>query len=122
MQHIGVSPQDLRWALGIVASRGYGGDQRPGLIPFIDLFNHDKRASPFYLQMLQVEVDETEGQGGESGRPFYTVWSTCEGQPKALEAGEEVYVDYKMGGMTPVDVFLSHGFIPPEMRSSIAMK
>mmetsp|Transcript_23858 Transcript_23858/g.66173 ORF Transcript_23858/g.66173 Transcript_23858/m.66173 type:complete len:354 (-) Transcript_23858:707-1768(-) len=118
-QHVGISQEELTWALGIVTSRGYGGDQRPCLIPFIDLFNHDARAPPFLLQTLEVEMDgDGDSEASESGRPttrnFYTVWATSSGKPRQLGAGDEVYVDYSIGAVSPLDIFLSHGFLPPE--------
>eukprot|EP00191_Tetraselmis_sp_GSL018_P015983 CAMPEP_0177579070 /NCGR_PEP_ID=MMETSP0419_2-20121207/735_1 /TAXON_ID=582737 /ORGANISM="Tetraselmis sp., Strain GSL018" /LENGTH=275 /DNA_ID=CAMNT_0019067655 /DNA_START=550 /DNA_END=1376 /DNA_ORIENTATION=+ len=107
-QYIGLTAGDLRWALGIVASRVYGGSASPCLIPFVDLFNHDSRAAPFSREMLKVEFEDLEtGEPRTSVEEYYTVWSRRDGHPKALAAGEEVYVDYALGGMSALDVFLS---------------
>mmetsp|Transcript_30028 Transcript_30028/g.75662 ORF Transcript_30028/g.75662 Transcript_30028/m.75662 type:complete len:220 (+) Transcript_30028:655-1314(+) len=110
-EHIGVELHDLQWALGIVTSRGYGGDLKPSLIPFIDLFNHHSEALPFQSQMLQVA--SADGNGEEDTQ-FFTVWASWKDMPRCLEIGDELYVDYLMHDMTPLEAFVCHGFVPTE--------
>eukprot|EP00241_Pyramimonas_parkeae_P012851 CAMPEP_0114228826 /NCGR_PEP_ID=MMETSP0058-20121206/2564_1 /TAXON_ID=36894 /ORGANISM="Pyramimonas parkeae, CCMP726" /LENGTH=301 /DNA_ID=CAMNT_0001339827 /DNA_START=310 /DNA_END=1216 /DNA_ORIENTATION=- len=103
-EHLRVSPDDIMWAIGIVSSRGYGGELRPGLVPYIDMVNHNVRASSF---IWTEENDDAQA--------VFAVWSAWDDKPRPLKAGEELYVDYKMGGLSPLDVFLSHGFVPDEL-------
>jgi hypothetical protein len=125
-----IERDDLKWALGILTSRGYGGDAKPSLIPFIDLINHRCEALPFLRQLLEVHSDSADSAAAESESAalssaeeevasFFTVWASWGGEPRALEVGEEVYVDYLMGGMSASEAFISHGFIPPEKLDKV---
>lgn len=108
--YLGITPEDILWAIGMMTSRGYGRDYSPGLIPYIDMVNHRATNMPFLFKEDPLE----QSQG------CYTVWSfDREGkQPRALSVGEELYVNYIMDDLTAFDAFCSHGFVPEEYLSS----
>ncbi|EFJ52359.1 hypothetical protein VOLCADRAFT_116001 [Volvox carteri f. nagariensis] len=101
-----LSVDDVTWALGQVFSRSFGRDPDIALAPYIDLCNHRQgapRADGF--------VDELDGLS------YAFVKSSSFGEPRALGAGDEVYVSYVEAGCDPLAAFLNLGFVPPEMLS-----
>eukprot|EP00959_Pyramimonas_sp_CCMP1952_P337205 7061498-Pyramimonas_sp.AAC.1 len=103
-EYLGITPDDVIWGIGIMSSRGYGGELRPGLVPYIDMVNHNARSTPFIW--TDANLDQ---------QALYAVWSVWDDEPRPLQAGDEVYVDYKFEGLGPLDAFMSHGFVPQEM-------
>jgi len=103
-EYLDITPDDVKWGIGIMSSRGYGGELRPGLVPYIDMVNHNARSTPFIW--TDANLDQ---------QALYAVWSTWDTEPRPLKAGDEVYVDYKFESLGPLDAFMSHGFVPQEM-------
>jgi hypothetical protein len=115
----GVEPVDnIRWALCQVASRATAGSEQHGalrLIPILDLINHDANAAEF-IELTGKErytdgafVETTEDDSGT-----FVVRSLRHGRRKALQKGQELMVNYNVPEYSPLDWFVSLGFVPPE--------
>lgn len=102
----GIEPPLLRWALGQVVSRAFGGQEQLGLAPFIDLCNHQADFLP-----------PSGGKDAETGEDAALVHL-----PRDLAAGEEVFISYiareapeASRARAALDAFLNFGFVPPEL-------
>jgi hypothetical protein len=113
------SIENLRWALCQVSSRATAGSKRHGalrLIPMVDLINHDAEAGSF------VELSGTERMGhstvpnvmSEDDSGTIVVRSLRNGRLRPLRQGQELLVNYNVPYYTPLDWFVSAGFIPRE--------
>eukprot|EP01023_Acetabularia_acetabulum_P010566 TRINITY_DN14809_c0_g1_i1.p1 TRINITY_DN14809_c0_g1~~TRINITY_DN14809_c0_g1_i1.p1 ORF type:complete len:221 (-),score=34.84 TRINITY_DN14809_c0_g1_i1:158-820(-) len=104
-----VQPHDIKWALGHVMSRGISPMQniddklqfssgKMEMIPYIDLINHhDEAALPI-------------GRGDD-----VAVFSVVGGSPKALTAGEELFIQYICGN-SALETFVKLGFVPNKFK------
>lgn len=112
----GVSPfATLQWALCQVASRATAGSEHYGnlrLIPMVDLINHDVNAGGFE-ELNGHEHDKFLGMK-ESDSGAFIVRSIRLGRRKPLKKGQELLVNYNVPDYSPLDWFISLGFVPPE--------
>jgi hypothetical protein len=116
----GVTALDnIQWALCQVVSRGVGGSQKHGalrMIPILDMVNHDAMAGGFVeltgKERLELGdfVDATEDH--HSG--MFVLRSLRHGRRKALRKGQELLANYNVPHYSPLDWFVSLGFVPPE--------
>ena len=115
----GVSAQEnIQWALCQVASRGTGGSQKHGalrMVPILDMVNHDASAGGF-VELTGKErfengdfVEATEDDSGT-----FVIRSLRHGRRKALRKGQELLANYNVPHYSPLDWFVSLGFVPPE--------
>ena len=120
----GVTPDDLRWAMGIVSSRAMGGAASPTLVPLLDLVNHNAMRHPFtghdgYADAIRKRSDI--GEMGEmsisdaqsSATDDWAFWSYDKSGATAvpLQGGEELLACYT-DEYSPLDWFLNLGFLP----------
>jgi hypothetical protein len=111
--------ENIQWALCQVISRGVGGSQKHGalrMIPILDMVNHDAMAGGFVeltgKERLELGdfVDATEDH--HSG--MFVLRSLRHGRRKALRKGQELLANYNVPHYSPLDWFVSLGFVPPE--------
>ena len=111
--------QNIEWALCQVASRGIAGSQKHGslrMIPLIDMINHDANAGGF----VELTGKERLKNGDfldaltEEDSGTFVIRSLRYGRRKALRAGQELLANYNVPHYTPLDWFVSSGFVPPE--------
>jgi hypothetical protein len=109
---------NLHWALCQVASRATGGSQKHGslrMIPLLDLVNHDVNAGGFVELTGKESLDKGDFVNAtkeDSGA--FVVRSLRHGRRKALKKGQELLVNYNIPHYSPLDWFVSLGFVPPE--------
>jgi hypothetical protein len=112
------SLENIQWSLCQVASRATAGSEKHGslrMVPVLDLINHDADAGGF-VELSGKErlehgdfVDSTEDDSGT-----IVVRSLRHGRRKPLREGQELLVNYNVPYYTPLDWFVSLGFVPPE--------
>jgi len=108
----------MQWALCQVASRATAGSDAYGalrLVPMVDMVNHDVNAGGF----VELSGKERLSKGGmidaqESDSGAFVVRSTRHGRRRPLKKGQELLVNYNVPNYSPLDWFLSLGFVPPE--------
>lgn len=112
------SSQNIEWALCQVASRATAGSEKHGslrLVPLIDLINHDANAGGF-IELTGKERlkdgDFVEATEEESGT--FVVRSRRHGRRRPLRLGQELLANYNVPHYSPLDWFVSLGFVPPE--------
>mmetsp|Transcript_11121 Transcript_11121/g.20811 ORF Transcript_11121/g.20811 Transcript_11121/m.20811 type:complete len:477 (+) Transcript_11121:51-1481(+) len=113
----------LHWSFCQVASRATAGSDRFGalrLVPMADMVNHYVDAGGFWeilsredkntrLPQNEYLVDET---GKDAGT--FVVRSLRLGRRNPLMKGQELLVNYNVPQYSPLDWFISMGFVPPE--------
>ncbi len=115
----GMTPfESIQWALCNVASRATAAADKYGalrLVPMLDMINHDVVAGGFE-ELGGAErlsrgnyVDATEEDSGT-----FIVRSLRHGRRKPLRKGQELLVNYNVPNYSPLDWFVSLGFVPPE--------
>lgn len=111
--------ENIEWALCQVASRAIAGSQKHGslrLIPLVDLINHDNSAAGF----VELTGKEKLYNGDfvdsilEDDSGAFVVRSRRHGRRKALKVGQELLINYNVPHYSPLDWFVSVGFVPPE--------
>jgi hypothetical protein len=112
------SLDNIKWALCHVSSRAIAGFEKHGvlrLVPLVDLINHDVNAAG-YIEVTGKErihkgdyVDAREDLSGA-----IAVRSMRLGRRKPLRVGQELLVNYNVPSYSPLDWFVSMGFVPPE--------
>ena len=109
---------NIQWALCHVASRAIAGHERHGslrLVPVVDLINHDAAAGAF-IELTGKERrhrgDILDAMEEESGT--FVVRSMRHGRWKPLKQGQELLANYNVPHYTPLDWFVSLGFVPYE--------
>jgi hypothetical protein len=112
---------NIAWALCQVASRATAGSEKHGtlrLIPMVDQINHDESAAGF-IELTGREriknghfIDATEDDSGT-----FVVRSFRHGRRKALKVGQELLANYNVPHYSPLDWFVSLGFVPPEKQT-----
>lgn len=112
------SLDNIKWALCQVASRAIAGSDKHGslrLVPVIDLINHDVNAGGF-IELTGKErikngdfVNATEDDSGS-----FVVRSMRHGRRRPLRKGQELMANYNVPQYSPLDWFVSLGFVPPE--------
>jgi len=110
--------ENLQWALCHVASRATAGSEKHGslrLLPLLDQLNHDSTAGGF-VEVIGTERlkdgDFLEAAEQESGA--FVIRALRHGRRRALKVGQELVVNYNVPHYTPLDWFISVGFVPPE--------
>ncbi|KAI8465087.1 MAG: hypothetical protein J3K34DRAFT_525640 [Monoraphidium minutum] len=119
-----VCADDVAWAMAHVTSRAFGGGDEVALAPVIDSCNHRGGAGkPWPLSA----VDAAGGGGGGSGDRgdgdvLVCITPELGGAPLALAAGDELCISYGSisAGEDALSVFLSFGFVPPEVDLAAA--
>ncbi|GIL76511.1 hypothetical protein Vretimale_6026 [Volvox reticuliferus] len=100
--------EGLMWALGQVVSRSLGSGRSSGLLPLIDMANHDSAARP-PLMMLD-----------DQDRLVFAVTSIRGGELAPLETGQELFISYQAEDMSPLQAWLKWGFVPHTIPCSEA--
>ncbi|GBF98672.1 hypothetical protein Rsub_11666 [Raphidocelis subcapitata] len=95
-----LSRELLTWAIGHVESRSLGTSGSSGLVPAVDLLNHDPSTRP---PMLQLD---------DSDRLVVTVLPMRDGDAAPLAAADELCIDY--GARAPLEGWLKFGFVSAE--------
>lgn len=111
--------ENIEWALCQVASRAIAGSQKHGslrLIPLVDLINHDNNAAGFVELKGSEKLDSGDFIDSvlEDDSGAFVVRSRRNGRRKALKVGQELLVNYNVPHYSPLDWFVSVGFVPPE--------
>ncbi|GKY94163.1 hypothetical protein MPSEU_000382400 [Mayamaea pseudoterrestris] len=110
---------NIKWALCQVASRATAGSEKHGalrMIPILDLVNHDANAGGF-IELTGKEKyrnGDFVDSSGEDVSGAFIVRSMRHGQRKPLRLGQELLVNYNVPHYSPLDWFVSLGFVPPE--------
>jgi hypothetical protein len=116
------SLENIHWALCQVASRATAGDERFGhlrLVPILDLINHDVNAGGFVELSGKERLskgDFVESKEDDAGT--FVVRSLRHGRRRPLRKGQELLANYNVPMYTPLDWFVSLGFVPPERWGS----
>mmetsp|Transcript_4985 Transcript_4985/g.7598 ORF Transcript_4985/g.7598 Transcript_4985/m.7598 type:complete len:487 (+) Transcript_4985:141-1601(+) len=108
----------IQWALCQVASRATAGSETHGalrLVPIVDMVNHDVEAGGFHeiqdpSAFFKGNADETD----ELAAGSFIVRSIRHGRTRPLKKGQELLVNYNVPDYSPLDWFISLGFIPKE--------
>jgi hypothetical protein len=115
----GASPfATIQWALCTVASRATAASEKHGalrLIPILDMINHDVNAGGFEELSGKEKLENgnfVDAEEDDSGTFF--VRSILHGRRKPLRKGQELLVNYNVPNYSPLDWFVSLGFVPPE--------
>lgn len=113
--------ENIAWSLCQVASRATAGSEKHGtlrLVPMIDQINHDENAGGF-IELTGREriengdfIDATEDDSGA-----FVVRSLRHGRRKPLKVGQELLANYNVPHYSPLDWFVSLGFVPPEKQT-----
>ena len=101
--------ENMQWALCQVASRATAGNDEYGslrLVPILDLVNHDLNAGGF------TELNSTEEEEDDAGS--FVIRSLRHGRLRPLRKGQELMANYNVPLYTPLDWFISLGFVPQE--------
>ncbi len=110
----------IQWAFCHVASRATAGSDKHGalrLVPIVDLINHDVESGGIeeLNGMERLEngnfVDATIDDSGA-----FIVRSVLHGRKRPLRKGQEIMVNYNVPNYSPLDWFVSMGFVPPERK------
>ena len=115
----GVSVQEnIAWSLCQVASRATGGSEKHGalrLIPILDMVNHDADAGGFVELTGTERLDDGDFiDASEDDSGAFVIRSLRHGRRKALRKGQELLANYNVPLYSPLDWFVSLGFVPPE--------
>jgi hypothetical protein len=115
----GMSAQEnMQWALCQVASRSTGGSQKHGqlrLVPILDMINHDANAGGFVELTGKERLDNEDFvDASEDDSGAFVIRSLRHGRRKALRKGQELLANYNVPHYSPLDWFVSLGFVPPE--------
>lgn len=103
---LGISQEQLAWALAQVESRSFGEPAK--LLPVIDMLRHDARAMPPVNQRTE-----------DPGVRVMCAYSMCNGQPRSLEEGEELFTCHTLtGASSALEAFVHLGAVPPELWST----
>lgn len=108
----------LQWALCQVASRAMAGSEKHGglrMVPMIDMINHYVDAGEFeeFKGSERLENgDLINAHEDDSGTII--VRSIRHGRRKPLKKGQELLANYNVPDYSPLDWFISLGFVPPE--------
>lgn len=112
--------ENIKWALCQVASRGTAGSEKHGalrMVPLLDLVNHDANAGGF-VELTGKERyrngDFVDSGVGEDSSGTFVLRSMRHGQSKPLRQGQELLANYNVPHYSPLDWFVSLGFVPPE--------
>jgi hypothetical protein len=110
---------NLSWSLCQVSSRATAGSPRHGslrLIPMIDLINHDVEAGSFFELSGTERIDRGDflNAFSETDSGTIVVRSVRHGRIRPLRHGQELLVNYNVPYYTPLDWFVSLGFVPRE--------
>lgn len=103
----------LQWALCQVASRAIAGSETFGslrLVPMVDMVNHYVDAGGFQ----EILAEENSGHIGGNDEGAFVVRSLRHGRRRPLMKGQELLVNYNVPDYSPLDWFVSMGFVPPE--------
>lgn len=110
--------ENLQWALCQVASRATAGSDKHGalrMVPMMDMINHDVSAGGFVELTGKERLDAGDFvDAEESDSGTFVVRSLRHGRRKPLRKGQELLVNYNVPSYSPLDWFISLGFVPPE--------
>jgi hypothetical protein len=85
------------------------------LVPILDLINHDVNAGGFVELSGKERLskgDFVESKEDDAGT--FVVRSLRHGRRRPLRKGQELMANYNVPLYTPLDWFVSLGFVPPE--------
>lgn len=112
------SLENIQWALCQVASRATAGSEDYGslrMVPMVDLINHDINAGGFFELTGKERVEDGDFlDATESDAGTFVVRSLRHGRRKPLKKGQELLANYNVPHFSPLDWFVSLGFVPPE--------
>lgn len=105
----------IEWALCHVASRATAGSTRYGalrMIPIVDMINHNIDSG----RILEVKSFDNVYDGSLRNKSPGSIYvsSMRHGILKPLKKQQELLVDYNVPMYSPLDWFISLGFVPPE--------
>lgn len=111
--------ENIRWCLCQVASRATAGNEESGalrMVPIADLINHDINAGGFkeLTGRERLEKGDMVDAIEEDDKGAFVVRSLRHGQRRPLRKGQELMVNYNVPLFTPLDWFISMGFVPSE--------
>ncbi|KAG2494304.1 hypothetical protein HYH03_007657 [Edaphochlamys debaryana] len=100
VRQMGLDREGLMWAMGHVASRSLGSGDSAGLLPYVDLANHDEMSRP---PMLILD---------DRDQLVYSLTSIRDGELAPLAAGQELFISYQAEDMSALQAWLKFGFVP----------
>jgi len=115
----------MQWSLCQVASRATAGSDLHGplrLVPMVDMVNHDVDAGGF-----NEVFPSTGGSRGDDrlidvtgkGVGTFVVSSLRHSRRRPLKKGQELLVNYNVPDYSPLDWFISLGFVPKERMNKM---
>lgn len=111
----------IEWALCQVISRGIAGSEEYGslrMVPMLDMVNHDAQAGGFVELTGKESLEHSDFvEAAEEDAGTFVIRSVRHGRRKALRKGQELLVNYNIPHYSPLDWFVSLGFVPPERHS-----
>ena len=86
------------------------------MVPLIDMINHDATAGGFVelTGKERLENGDFVDSLTEEDSGTFVVRSLRHGRRRALKVGQELLVNYNVPHYSPLDWFVSLGFVPPE--------
>lgn len=112
---------NIEWALCQVISRGIAGSEEYGalrMVPMLDMVNHDANAGSFVELTGKEKLAHTDFvEAAEEDAGTFVAQSIRHGRRKGLKKGQELLVDYNIPHYSPLDWFVSLGFVPRERHS-----
>ena len=112
----------IQWALCQVASRATAGTEVHGalrLVPMVDMVNHDIDAGSFNEILAPIKGSTGGHSMDETGKEVgtFVVSSLRHSRRRPLKKGQELLVNYNVPDYSPLDWFISLGFVPRERMS-----
>jgi len=110
---------NIKWGLCQVASRATAGNDEYGslrMVPVADLVNHDVNGGGFteLTGKERIQKGDFVDALDEDDKGTFVVRSLKHGRRRPLRKGQELMVNYNVPLYTPLDWFISLGFVPPE--------
>lgn len=120
-----MSPTEtIAWALCHVASRAIAGSERHGtlrLVPMIDMVNHDVTAGMFYEMngTESMQKGDFVSAASETDSGTFALRSLRHrNRRRPLDKGQELLANYNVPRYSPLDWWISMGFVPPERQGA----
>jgi hypothetical protein len=89
------------------------------MVPLMDMINHDASAGGFVELTGKERLENGDFMDAlaEEDSGAFVVRSLRHGRRKALKVSQELLVNYNVPHYSPLDWFVSLGFVPPERWS-----